>query len=70
MVKADSSQKSDTKTVARAIRNSKLLDPVLKAHWLALLPYMSAEDQRELSSILAEGDGQLAQLGADYGDSR
>lgn len=54
----------DQKTIAAAIRASRLLDPVLKTRWLALLPHLRDEDRAELWSILSEGEQQLDQLDA------
>jgi hypothetical protein len=38
--------------LARLVRTSKLLDPIARRHWLAVLPYLSATDRRRLEELL------------------
>lgn len=64
MTQTDKTAQLDTRAVAEAVRRSRILDPVLKKHWLALLPHMREEDRRELWSVLVEGERQLDQLDA------
>ncbi|MBI3977094.1 MAG: hypothetical protein HY331_02805 [Chloroflexi bacterium] len=49
----------DDRTIARAIRKSRLMDAALKKHWLAVLPHLAAEDRVRLWAILVEANGQI-----------
>ncbi len=63
MSQVGEAEQPDVKTVARAIRASHLLDAGLKRHWLTLLPYLTAQDRRDLWTILAQGEAPLGRPG-------
>lgn len=52
----------DTRTIARAIRTSSVLDEALKKHWLAVLPHLTPEDRRQLWTILNQAEQQLRRV--------
>jgi hypothetical protein len=44
------------KRLRELLRTSSLVSPELRVHWLRILPYLTAEQRRELAALLG-GDG-------------
>ena len=42
----------DHRTLAAAIRRSPALDPVMKRHWLRVLPHLAPRERERLEEIL------------------
>ncbi len=43
---------STTGDLTRLVRQTRLLDPIAKRHWLKLLPYLTPTDRARLEEIL------------------
>jgi hypothetical protein len=53
------SQAPTARALREWLRRSPLLSPVERAHWLRLLPYLTADQRHELAELLAP-DADLA----------
>ncbi|HVC35448.1 MAG TPA: hypothetical protein VNL16_18205 [Chloroflexota bacterium] len=49
-----------TRQLARLVRQSRLLDPALKRHWLSVLRYLTPADRTRLEEILRPEVGDQA----------
>jgi hypothetical protein len=51
-VSAGDPAQESTQSLARLVRQSRVLDPVAKRNWLNLLPYLTRHDRERLESLL------------------
>lgn len=49
-------KKAEADQLARVLRESETLDPLLKDQWLRVLPYLSPSHRRRLIEILASAE--------------
>ncbi len=72
MGQAGDQEPLDRRMVARALDQTRVLDPVAKRRWRVLLPHLGEAELRELWAILTDAESELSKLddGGKPGDAR